>query len=113
MEADVFILLMKRNYASTTALSTKMLEYMAYGRSVVVIGQGVAADLIKKSGGGISVTESQLMKAADFLCILAGDRPSVLRIGSSGQDYIQRNLSVDQIGKKFSELFRLLLDEKN
>ena len=112
-KADAFILPMQSNYISTTALPTKMMEYMASGRPVIVIGEGVVADLARKSGCGISITAPQLLIAAEFLHDLARNPQSIQDIGKRGRDYIEQHLSIDRIGKKFSQLFRVLIDEKN
>ena len=112
-KADAFILPMQSNYISTTALPTKLMEYMASGRPVIVIGEGVVADLVRISGCGIAITKFQLLIAAEFLHDLARNPQNIQDLGKRGRNYIEQHLSIDQIGKKFSALFRVLINEKN
>lgn len=106
--ADVFILPMQDNYISTTALPTKLFEYMAFAKPVIVVGQGEVANIVNEAGCGIAVKRSQLDEAIKFLTKLADGKIEGANLGYSGRMHIKQNLSLEIIGDKFSKIFQTL-----
>ena len=108
-KADVFILPMKDNYISSTALPTKLFEYMAYGKPIIVVGQGEVANIVRKAHCGISVDHIRLEDASEFLKKIIEKKIDAFSLGNSGQKYIAENMSLDAIGCKLSTVFSQLL----
>jgi glycosyltransferase involved in cell wall biosynthesis len=75
------------------ALSSKVLDYLAYGKPVVFAGQGDIVDLLAASGGGISVPPEDPQKLARALLQLYESRETTVKMGMRGAHYVRETFS--------------------
>ncbi len=66
-------------------LPVRILEAMAMARPVIFSGEGVAADLIDRSGAGLSVPPADARALADAITALAADPARRQRLGAAGR----------------------------
>ncbi|MFW9804158.1 MAG: glycosyltransferase family 4 protein [Candidatus Thorarchaeota archaeon] len=111
-EASAFILPMQDNFISTTALPTKLFEYMASGKPVIIIGKGEASNLVSEAQCGITVNPDEISKIVEFIRTLIRHPERIGEMGFKGFSYIKENLSIAQIGAKFTTLFEGLVTAK-
>jgi glycosyltransferase involved in cell wall biosynthesis len=76
--------------ASTSALPSKLLEYMASGKPVVFGGAGAGADLIHRAGAGIVIPPDDADALAQALQVMR-DAELRQRLGRSGRAYATRH----------------------
>jgi glycosyltransferase involved in cell wall biosynthesis len=83
----LFAQLRSSDLHSRTAAPSKLLEYMAAGRPIVYAGAGLAADLIRRSGGGrvVSACDAAAI-AGEFESMTEGDR---LLLGRCARRFVE------------------------
>ena len=107
--ATVFILPMKDNFISTTAIPSKLLDFMAFGRPVLVLGKGQPAQLVKIAECGFSISQNQIEQAFDFIDGLE-QTPLVGKLmGMRGKRYVESHLSLKCIGDKLETILSRLI----
>ena len=85
---------------------SKILDFLAVGRPVIVSAGGEAARLVERSGGGVVVppeNPEELVRAARWL---AGHRDEAAEMGRRGREFASRRLRLRQAER----LERLLVD---
>jgi glycosyltransferase involved in cell wall biosynthesis len=91
--ADVCLVLLKKSQVFETVIPTKMLEFMACGRPVILTAQGQAAAVLEGGGAGIAIPPEDSAELAKTIELLARDPSWRHRLGASGRQYIAGNLS--------------------
>ncbi|MFW9887134.1 MAG: glycosyltransferase family 4 protein [Candidatus Thorarchaeota archaeon] len=104
--ADIFILPMKNNMISRTALPSKLFDYLAFKRPILVIGEGEPADLVRNSGAGLAIKHDELASALWFLNQMESDIHTRLHMGNLGREYVTKHFSLEIIGRKLDRLFQ-------
>jgi glycosyltransferase involved in cell wall biosynthesis len=105
-QADVFILPMRDNFISTTALPTKLIEYMAYGKPVVVVGTGETARIVREAGCGFSTTWGEIGKIIEFLNDIRQKPEKYASLGKAGYSYAKMHFSIEAIGEKLDRVIQ-------
>ena len=111
--ADVFILPMKDNMISTTALPSKIFDYLIFRKPVVVIGKGEPARLVERAGAGIAVSHANIDEVLPFLERIQADPALRARMGSDGANYVIKTYSLERIANKFERVFDSILRTSN
>jgi glycosyltransferase involved in cell wall biosynthesis len=75
------------------ALSTKVLEYMAAARPVVVAATGWTAEVVRSAGAGIVCPPERPEALAAAIAELAADSERARELGRSGRRYVEANLT--------------------
>ncbi len=107
--SDACLVLLKKSEVFKTVIPTKMLEFMACGRPVILGVDGQAREILERSRGGIYVEPEN----PDALCeaVLKLKQQQFLgeAMGRSGREYIVRNLSRERTAADYLDtLIRLL-----
>jgi len=84
---------LKANPFWSCALSSKVFDYLAYGKPVVFAGQGDIADLLEASGGGISVPPENPDALAGAIQKLYEDPALREWMGTRGAQYVKNTFS--------------------
>ncbi|MBI4234135.1 MAG: glycosyltransferase family 4 protein [Chloroflexi bacterium] len=75
------------------ALSSKVFDYLSYGRPVVFAGEGDMADLLGMSSGGVAVPPESPEALADAIQKLYEDPDLRTRMGQQGASYVRQHFS--------------------
>jgi glycosyltransferase involved in cell wall biosynthesis len=109
--SDACLVLLKKSELFKTVMPTKMLEFMACGRPVILGVDGHARRIMEKANAGIFIQPETPRDLAEAVMRLAGD--PVLRqfLGSNGRQHVLQHFSRQQTAKIYLELLEDLLGE--
>jgi glycosyltransferase involved in cell wall biosynthesis len=99
--ADVCLVLLKKNDLFKTVIPTKLLEYMACERPVIVAVDGQARQIVEASGAGVFVAPENSEALARAILDLSKDSASREEMGSRGRQYIALNFSREQTARNY------------
>lgn len=87
---------------------TKLVEYLALGRPVVVNSHPEQQEIIANSGAGICV-EWSAQSFANAISMLLHDRSAAERKGAQGREYVRAHRLYADIARRVAERYRALL----
>jgi glycosyltransferase involved in cell wall biosynthesis len=96
---------MKENLSAVEGLSTKIFEYQSFGRPIICISKGDAAEYIKKTRSGIVVNQDDYEGCINAINYLYNNRESADEMGKNGYTYLKNNLTSELIGNKLYSIF--------
>ncbi len=102
--ADVCLVLLKKSQVFETVVPTKMLEFMACGRPVILTARGEAATLLEAAGAGVSIPPEDSAALARAIEALYRDPHHRSRLGKNGRAYVVRHLSRRQTANAYMAL---------
>jgi glycosyltransferase involved in cell wall biosynthesis len=91
--SDVCLVTLKRSEVFKTVIPTKMLEFMACAKAIVLAVPGQASELLKAAGAGICVPPQDPVSMVAAIRRLRDDRDLCRSLGQNGRSYIVENLS--------------------
>ena len=91
--ADLCLVMLKRNELFKMVIPTKLLEYMACGRPVIVAVDGQARAIVEEAGAGIYVEPENSQALAGAIRRLFGDPDRAKQMGDRGRQYILERFS--------------------
>ena len=106
--SDVCLVPLKKNDLFRNALPSKMFEYMACGRPVVLSVRGEAEILMREAKAGVSVEPENAAEIAEAILKLYRDESFRHALGRNGRDYVVQKFSRKQIAKKLEALLTAL-----
>jgi glycosyltransferase involved in cell wall biosynthesis len=107
--ADASLVLLKKTDLFKTVIPTKMLEFMACARPVVLAVDGQARKIVENAHAGIFVEPESSSGLCRAILGLAAN-PSLCRVlGLNGRQYIQQNLSRRRTAMDYLEICKELL----
>jgi len=108
--ARIFILPMKDNFISSTALPSKLFDFMAFERPVLLLGKGAPAHLVSDSKCGLAVNQNEIEDAFAYIEKVENDREYSISAGRNGREFLESNLSLRSIGSKLAIVLTHLID---
>ena len=106
--ADVCLVMLKKTDLFKTVIPTKLLEYMACERPVIVAVDGEARQIVEKAAAGIFVEPEDSDALVEAIQLLAGNSEKRRRMGASGRQYIVSRLSREQTARDYIEVLKKL-----
>lgn len=111
--ADALLVHLKKDPLFEITIPSKTQAYMAVGRPILMAVDGDAAELIKRSGGGVVARSED----ADSIAAAAGmlaemDRTHVAEMGERSRMFYKQELSLEAGVQRFGSLFKQLGDER-
>jgi len=94
--SDVCLVLLKRSDIFKTVIPTKMLEFMACGRPVIVGVEGIARAIVESANAGICVPPENAAALVDAIMNLYGDEELRNALGGNGHHFIVSHMSRSQ-----------------
>jgi glycosyltransferase involved in cell wall biosynthesis len=91
--SDVCLVLLKKAEVFKTVIPTKLLEFMACARPVLLGVDGQARSVLEEAGGGIYVEPEDITALTSAIQYLHKEDKLRDELGRRGRDYIVRNLS--------------------
>lgn len=107
--ADALLVHLRRDPLFTITIPSKTQAYMAVGRPILMAVDGDAAELVRRSGGGViaaSENPDALAQAADDLARL--DPSQLQQMGQLARQFYHEQLSLTVGVEQFSTLFKRL-----
>ncbi len=104
--ADVCLVLLKKSQVFETVVPTKMLEFMACGRPVILTARGEAANLLEAAGAGVSIPPEDSAALARAIEALYRDPHRRSSLGKNGRAYMVRHLSRRQTASAYMALLQ-------
>jgi len=105
--SDICLVLLKNSDFFRTLVPTKMLEFMAAGRPVILNLEGQAQQILEKAKAGRCVAPGDPQALAEAIRSLAGNRELREQYGVNGRAYIQQYLS----RRALAELYISILED--
>jgi glycosyltransferase involved in cell wall biosynthesis len=100
------MVLLKKSDVFKTVIPTKMLEFMACGRPVILGVEGQAREIVENAQCGICVCPEDSASLAGAIEELHGDAELRKRLGENGRKYVMSHLSREQTARDYIELLR-------
>lgn len=108
--SDACLVVLRKSEVFETVIPTKMLEFMACARPVILGVGGQAKEIMERSGGGVCVEPGNVDELCSAILQLR-ERPSLGEaMGRSGREYIVRNLSRERTAAEYLEVLRGIVE---
>jgi glycosyltransferase involved in cell wall biosynthesis len=110
-EADALLVHLRKDRLFEITIPSKTQAYLAMGKPVIMAVEGDAADLIRRSGAGLTCQPEDPFGIAEAIRLLAS-MPSEKRIemGMNGREFYLQELSVRRGVEKFERCFERLVE---
>ncbi|MGA2202574.1 MAG: glycosyltransferase family 4 protein [Terriglobales bacterium] len=99
--ADLCLVMLKKTELFKTVIPTKLLEYMACERPVVVAVDGQAREIVEEAGAGIFVEPENSEALVEAILDLAEDPEHRRRMGASGRQYVVNRFSREKTAQDY------------
>lgn len=100
------MVLLKKSAVFKTVIPTKMLEFMACGRPVILGAEGQARELVRNADCGICIPPEDSQSLAMAIDQLFSDPELRNRLGRNGRQYVMRHLSRGQTAKDYTAVLK-------
>jgi colanic acid biosynthesis glycosyl transferase WcaI len=102
--ADVCLVLLRRAPLFSTVLPSKMLEFMACGRPVILGVDGYARELLERAGGGVFVEPENAEALAAAITQFARDPQLCSTLGENGRRFVTLHFSRASTARRYLRL---------
>lgn len=107
--SDVCLVMLKKTDLFKTVIPTKLLEYMACERPVIVAVDGQSRQIVEDARAGVFVQPEDSHALAQAICELAANPDQRREMGASGRRYIIANFSREQTARNYITVLESLL----
>ena len=107
--ADALILPLRSFDRPYLGISSKLYEYQAVGKPILCCAEGQPAKYIMDTESGIIVKPGDFMALVKAVLFLRENRGVAEKLGASGREYVEKNLSTEKIGLKMKEIFEVVI----
>ena len=111
--SDVCLVTLKKAEAFETVIPSKMLEFMACGRPVVLAVDGQARQLLEAANGGLFVQPEDASSLAEAIVRLYHDGALRQTLGSRGRGYVVRHLSRESTAQEYLNVLEQVIRERS
>lgn len=102
--SDVCLVLLRKAELFTTVLPSKMLEFMACGRPVVLGVEGQAREILNQAQAGVCITPGEPEDLVQAVITLYRDPALRARLGKNGREFIVTHFSRRQKALQYLEI---------
>jgi colanic acid biosynthesis glycosyl transferase WcaI len=106
--SDLCLVMLKKTELFKTVIPTKLLEYMACERPVVVAVDGQARKIIEEAGAGVFVEPEDCQALVKAIIELARNPDQRRRMGASGRHYIVSGFSREKTARDYITVLKAL-----
>jgi len=106
--ADLCLVMLKKTELFKTVIPTKLLEYMACERPVIVAVDGQARQIVEEAGAGVFVEPENSKALVKAILGLAENPERGRRMGASGRQYIVSKLSREKTARDYIAVLEAL-----
>lgn len=104
--SDVCLVLLRDAALFKTVLPSKMLEFMACARPIVVGVEGFAAELVARSGAGLCVKPGDRDELVEAVRHLRGDTQLRTRLGDAGRTFVRTHFTRAAKAQRYLEALK-------
>lgn len=104
--SDVCLVVLRKSEVFETVIPTKMLEFMACARPVILAVGGQAREILERSRGGICVEPENVEELCDVILQLQQQPELCQALGRNGRDYVVRSLSRERTAAEYLEILQ-------
>ena len=106
--ADICLVMLKKTDLFKTVIPTKLLEYMACERAVLVAVDGQARQIVEEAQAGVFVEPEDSQALAMAICALEREPEQRRQMGINGRRYIVEKLSREQTARTYISVLELI-----
>jgi glycosyltransferase involved in cell wall biosynthesis len=106
--ADVCLVMLKKTELFKTVIPTKLLEYMACERPVIVAVDGQARQIVEEARAGVFVEPENSQDLVQTILGLAEDPAKRRQMGASGRQYILNKFSREKTARDYIAVLETL-----
>ena len=106
--ADLCLVMLKKTELFKTVIPTKLLEYMACERPVIVAVDGQARQIVKEAGAGAFVEPENSQALVEAILDLAEDPERRRQMGARGRQYIVNKFSREKTARDYIAVLGML-----
>jgi glycosyltransferase involved in cell wall biosynthesis len=106
--ADLCLVMLKKTELFKTVIPTKLLEYMACERPVIVAVDGQARQIVEAAGAGVFVEPENSKALVTAIFALAADPDRRRQMGTSGRRYIVNQCSREKTAQDYIAVLEAL-----
>ncbi|MGD0469362.1 MAG: glycosyltransferase family 4 protein [Terriglobales bacterium] len=99
--ADLCLVMLKKTELFKTVIPTKLLEYMACERPVIVAVDGQARQIVEEAGAGVFVEPENSKALVKAIVNLAKDPEHRKEMGANGRQYVVNKLSRERTARDY------------
>jgi colanic acid biosynthesis glycosyl transferase WcaI len=107
--SEACLVLLKKTELFKTVLPSKMLEFMACARPVILGVDGLARTILEDADCGVALPPENADALAKAIRYLAANRETARALGENGREYVSRRFSRDQMAGKYISLLEEML----
>ena len=107
--ADACVVLLKKTDVFKTVIPTKMLEFMACARPVILGVDGQARQIVEQANAGIVIEPENSQDLTQAINRLAVNRALGETFGRKGREYILQNFSRRSTAEKYIDILARLV----
>jgi glycosyltransferase involved in cell wall biosynthesis len=108
--SDVCLVLLKRSEVFKTVIPTKMLEFMACGRPVILGVEGQALEILKEANAGIAIPPEDAGALVAAVLALKANPVLAAALGRNGRAYIEEKMSRQSTASEYERVLAQVLD---
>lgn len=108
--SDACLVLLKRSDVFKTVIPTKMLEFMACGRPIILGVEGQALEVLEEANAGIAIPPEDAGALATAVLTLHANPSFAAACGNNGKAYIEENMSRQSTAGEYERVLAKLLD---
>jgi glycosyltransferase involved in cell wall biosynthesis len=108
--SDICLVMLRKSELFKTVLPTKLLEFMACERPVILAVEGEAAALLNRADAGICVPPEDPEALVKAVRTLKEDTALRQRYGRNGRSFVEAELTREQTAISYLEVLRRLID---
>jgi glycosyltransferase involved in cell wall biosynthesis len=109
--SDACLVLLKRSALFRTVIPSKMLEFMACARPVIVGVEGQARKMVQESSAGVFIEPENTAELVDAVVSLQRSPETCRQYGAAGRRYVLANYSRSVMAAKYLDVLRGLVGE--
>jgi glycosyltransferase involved in cell wall biosynthesis len=102
--SDACLVLLKKTELFKTVIPTKMLEFMACARPVILGVDGQAREVLEEARGGVVIEPESASALAEAIVQLAQDASSGRRLGENARAYVVDHCSRGQTANRYVKI---------
>ena len=107
--SDVCLVPLRKSELFTTVLPTKLLEFMACGRPVILGVDGLARRVVQDASAGIVVEPENATELAQAIRTLAADADLCATLGRNGRHYVSQNFTRRHTAEAYMRVLQKLV----
>ena len=112
-KASVCLVPLKNNPLFKKAIPSKMFEYMACGRPVIVSISGEVTEIIKKAKSGLISSPEDANSIADSILYYYNNRGKIIEQGRNGVMYVKENVRKEVLISHAMEKMQNAINKKS